>query len=280
MTDANVRDDLTNRSWKSRAKKLLLGNVLFPLTSGFLCSGEANRQLYIKYGVSEKNLFEFAYSWGYRALFGVSDDLKSQKRKLRTKLGIPEDTFVFLFCGRMSHEKRPFDFLEAYRRVASPDKALIFVGDGPLKGELKEFVADHQLDCVHFAGFQDRVEVLKYYAICDVLVLPSSYEPWGMVVNEAMCFGNPVIVSDKVGAGLDLVFQDYNGYVFTTGDVKAMASAFSDLIGLSQEERLAMGSRSRELMEKWTGKDLPGLLTQHLDFIYSRKDTRVDKNIA
>ena len=280
MTDANVRDDLTNRGWKNWFKKVLLGKMLFPLTSGFLCSGEANRQLYTRYGVPDEKLFNFAFSWGYKALLGASDSLKPKRQQLRAELGIPEDTFLFLFSGRLSREKRPFDLLEAYWRVTSPNKALLFVGDGQLKSELVTYVADHGLDGVNCAGFQDRVEILKYYAICDVLVLPSSYEPWGMVVNEAMCFGNPVIVSDQVGAGMDLVVHGYNGYVFPSGDVEAMASAFNHLMGLSEEERLEMGSRSRELMEKWTEKHLPGMLIQHLDTIYSRKGTRADKNLS
>ena len=270
MTDANVLDDLTINRWKKWAKRILLGKILFPLTSGFLCSGKANRQLYKQYGVPEGKLFEFAYSWGYEALLGVSDNLKSQKRQLRAELGIPEDTYLILFCGRLSREKGTFDLLEAFGRITSPKKALVFVGDGELKARLGEHIADHDLDGVHFAGFQDRVELLKYYAISDVLVLPSSHEPWGMVVNEAMCFGIPIIVSEQVGAGLDLVLEGYNGYVFPKGDVEALVNAFNHLMGLPEEEQLAMGGRSKEMIEKWTQKNLPGMLIHQLDAIYSR----------
>lgn len=280
MTDANVRDDLTNGSWKNWVKKFLLGKLLFPRTTGFLCAGESNKRLYSQYGVPEEKLFKFVYSWGYEALLGVSDDLKSQRRRLRAGLGFLEDTFLILFSGRLSPEKETFDLLEAYRQVTSPDKALVFVGDGQLKAEMVEYVADHGLGGVHFVGFQDRAELLKYYAICDVLVLPSSYEPWGMVVNEAMCFEKPIIVSEQVGAGVDLVLPGYNGYVFPNGDVEALASAFNDLIGLSEGERLAMGGRSREMMEKWTEKNLPEMLIRHMDTIYSGKDTNADKNLA
>lgn len=280
MTDANIRDDMANRRWKLRTKRLLLAKILFPLTSGFLYAGTANRQLYSHYDVPDEKLFEFAYSWGYEALLAASDNLNSDRRQLRAELGVSEDTFLFLFSGRLSHEKRPFDLLEAYRRVTSPNKALVFVGDGQLKRELLKYVTDHELGGVHFAGFKDRVQLLKYYTICDVLVLPSSYEPWGMVVNEAMCFGKPIIVSDQVGAGMDLVLQDYNGYVFPKGDVEAMTSALNQLMGLPEKERLAMGNKSRELIEKWTEKHLSGLLTQHLDTIYSRKDTKANKDLA
>ena len=101
----------------------------------------------------------------------------------------------------MSSEKNPMLLLQAYERLKQPNKALAIVGNGLLRRDLEEYVIDHKLKSVYFFGFKNRYEVPDYYAIADVLILPSDQETWGIVVNEALCFGLPVIVSDQVGAG-------------------------------------------------------------------------------
>ena len=275
MTDTNLQVERAKGRWQALAKKILLGKGLFRLSSGFLCSGEANRQLFRHWGVPDKKLVPFAYSWGYQALLQGSDELKLQKQQMKAQLGIPDGAYVILFCGRLSKEKRPMDLLEAYRRVSSPHKALIFVGDGELRPLLQDFVDSHSLDSVSLFGFQDRREIPRFYAISDVLVLPSSRETWGMVVNEAMCFGLPVVVSDQVGAASDLVMHGKNGFIFPAGDVEALANNIKQLMELSEEERSAMGTLSSDLIKEWSERDLGECLVQYLDSIGSPNRSRV-----
>ena len=269
MTDTNLQVELSKGRWQAFVKEILLGKGMFRLSSGFLCSGEANKQLFRHWGVPDEKLVPFAYSWGYQALLQGADELKLQKKQMKAQLGIPDEAFVILFCGRLSKEKRPMDLLEAYRRVSSPHKALIFVGDGELRPLLQDFVDSHSLDSVSLFGFQNRREISKYYAISDVLVLPSSRETWGMVVNEAMCFGLPVVVSDQVGAASDLVMDGKNGFIFPFGNVEALANNIKQLMELSEEERSAMGMRSSELIKEWSERDLGECLVQYLDSIRS-----------
>jgi glycosyltransferase involved in cell wall biosynthesis len=87
--------------------------------------------------------------------------------------------------------------------------------------------------------------------MADVFVLPSKEEPWGMVVAEAMCFGLPVITSDRVGAAMDLVKDGYNGFIFPAGNSKELANCIEKLINLSSEERLLFGKRSKEIITQW-----------------------------
>ena len=89
-----------------------------------------------------------------------------------------------------------------------------------------------------------------------------------MVVNEALCFRLPVIVSDQVGAGVDLVISDVNGQIFQAGDVQALANQISKLIELPDEDRLEMGEESYRLITEWTDRDLAEPLGNFLDSIY------------
>ncbi len=271
MTDANIQAELVGRRWKKWIKSFMLGKLLFPLATGFLCAGTANHLLYRFYGVPEEKLVPFAYSWGYEPFLQISEGLRLRKKELRAALGLPEEGFVILFCGRLSKEKDPFALLEAYRRVKNRNKTLIFVGDGELNNPLKDYVAEHNLESVHFFGFQGRREIAKFYAVSDALVLPSHRETWGIVVNEALCFRLPVIVSDQVGAGRDLVRDGQNGYRFPAGDVEMLAERINQLMDLPEDKRTLMGIMSLKMITGWAERDLPGSLDAYLDYVYSKK---------
>ena len=120
-----------------RIKQIVLSKTLFKLCSGFLCAGRANRYLYRLYGVPQRKLFRFAYSWGYDSLRERSTALNPHRSRIRAELGIPEESLVVLFCGRLSWEKNLEHLIEAYHRLDVESKSLIFVGDGDLKHSLQ-----------------------------------------------------------------------------------------------------------------------------------------------
>ena len=269
LTDQNVQRDLLGPKWKRWVKRLILGKMLFRLTTGFLCAGTANKLLYEYYGVPEYKLVPFAFSWGSEKLLQSADELKDQRNQIRAELGIPEGSYAILYCGRLSPEKSPLYLVQAFEKVDLPDKVLVIVGDGELRQSLTDYVASNNIDSVYFFGFQNRREIPKFYAASDVLVLPSDQETWGIVVNEAMCFGLPVIASNQVGAARDLVKHGDNGYSFPSGDVEALAANIRQLMELPEAELLGMGCKSRELIEQWTQRNLSESLDQYLDYIYS-----------
>lgn len=272
MTDANVTAEKTKGKLIAWAKKLLLGKLIFRLSSGFLCAGTANKELYQLYNVPDQKLVPFAYSWGFDEYLQISQKLTPQRKQMRANLGIPDDTFVILYCGRLSREKGIFHLLEAYHRLECVQpKALILVGDGDLKKALRDYVATHGLESVRFVGFQNRQDVNKYYTIADVVVLPSLRETWGMVVTEALCFSLPVIASDQVGASADFLRHGQNGFTFPVGDVGALADRLRRVMQLPPDQRLAMGLASRRLMECWSGRDLAQSLVKYLDRLYFNK---------
>jgi len=276
LTDANVDAEVGGARWKIWIKRLFLGRGVFKLAAGFLCAGTANRQLYQYYGVPEEKLVPFAYSWGYESHCQSWEDLRPLRNQLRAELGVEEDEVVILYCGRLSSEKSPLELLEAYRLVKCRNKTLTIVGDGLLRKSLEQYTLEHELDSVRFCGFQNRNEISKYYAMADLLVLPSKRETWGIVVNEAMCFSLPVIVSDQVGAARDLVSHGENGFVYPSGDVHALAARLQQLIELPEEERLAMGAKSQVRIKRWLNRDLTQSLDRYFDFLYTRQRSSQD----
>jgi glycosyltransferase involved in cell wall biosynthesis len=125
-------------------------------------------------------------------------------------------------------------------------------------------------DSIRFIGFRNQSELPSLYELCDVFVLPSEHEPWGLVVNEAMNAGRPVVVSDRVGAGPDLIENGVNGFVYPSRDVAALADRLRRLID-SPEHRAAMGARALESVARLDfNADREGLLAA-LDSIAGKK---------
>lgn len=236
---------------KENLKRLVL-KYLFKNIRGFLSIGTLNTEFYKSYGVSEKKIFLVPYTIDNDYFISKSKELELMKEGLKVKFGIPKDFPVILFSGKISGVKDPMTLLKAFIEVRKDIKsALVFVGDGVLKNRLEDYVCNNSVKNVYFLGFKNQSELPEFYSMADILVLPSVHEPWGLVVNEAMCFGLPVIVSDKVGASRDLVKDGVNGYIFKNKDVD-MLSNYIKMLLLNEEDRKKMGNKSLEIITNWS----------------------------
>ena len=235
---------------KAVAKRTLL-SALFRRVSAFLAIGRYNAEFYRAHGVPEGRIHLAPYAVDNDAFLARAAECLPRRDALRRELGIAEDRPVVLFSGKLIGVKRPLDLLRAFERAAADVPAsLVFLGDGALRGELEAYVAERGIGHVHFAGFRNQGELGPYFAVADAFVLPSGYEPWGLVVNEAMCFGLPVVASDHVGATGDLVREGKNGFVFPAGDVDALADRLRTLLA-DAELRRKMGAESRRMIAEW-----------------------------
>lgn len=173
----------------------------------------------------------------------------TSKDGVRRRLGIAAgDRPVLMSCGYLIARKRIDLVIAAIARLPEPERPLLLiVGGGPLADALKAQAARVGVES-HFAGFQQADALSEYYFAADALVLASSDDPWGLVVNEAMSAGLPVIASDACGAALDMI-ESANGFVFATGDVDSLAIALRALL---RADLGAMGAASRALVAEWT----------------------------
>ena len=174
---------------------------------------------------------------------------------VRAAWGVPEGAPVVLFCAKLQPWKRPQDVLRAFAQVNEYDAHLVFVGEGPLRAELEAEAKQLRVaDQVRVLGFANQSHLPAIYRASDLFVLPSEYEPFGLVVNEAMLCGCPVVVSDRVGAKHDLVREGETGFVFPCGDVNALAEILRRI--LPDRERLhQMGEAACRRMQTWSPRE-------------------------
>lgn len=178
---------------------------------------------------------------------------------------VPVDATVAVFCAKLQPWKRPLDLLRAFAKVQSDKLFLIFAGDGSLKSELESEAATLGVsDRVRMLGFVNQSQLPSVYTASDILVLPSDYEPFGLVVNEAMLCGCTAVVSDRVGAGPDLIQSGQNGFVFPYGDIDALAKVLSDIA--NNPARLsALRAAAILRMQTWSPREHTSALICALD---------------
>jgi glycosyltransferase involved in cell wall biosynthesis len=180
----------TNQSLlKAFLKKLLLP-AIFRRMKAFLPIGKISHNFYRYYGVPQKRLFLTPYSVDNDFFITKGRNYKEERNKIKKEIGIPVENAVILYASKMTPRKRPFDCLKAFEQL-NEKASLLFVGDGELRPILETYIYEKRIQNVFFVGFKNQSELPRYYTVADIFVLPSSYEPWGLAINEAMCFWSP-----------------------------------------------------------------------------------------
>lgn len=246
--------------WKRAIKRGFLP-LFFKGISAFLPIGSLNKKYYRHYGVADGKMFLTPYAVDNEFFCNASNKLVGKKENLKQKLGLSTNLPLILYASKLIPRKGAMDLLKAYHLIHDKvDAALVLVGDGVERSVLEAYTKDHNLKNVHFVGFKNQTELPNYFAIGDVFVLPSSDESWGLVINEAMNFGLPIITTDKVGAAPDLVKHEENGFIYPVGDIEKLAEYLSKLLQ-EPELREKMRRRSLEIIAKWSYReDIEGIL--------------------
>ena len=264
----------TDDALKLGVKRIAMPALLRTLDA-VLAIGRLNRDYYLHYRVEAGRIFAMPYAVDNEFFRTASERARPRRETLRAELGLKPGRAVILFASKMQPHKRAGDLLEAYARlsldgVAEPAPYLVFAGDGEERASLERRARELKWDSIRFIGFRNQSELPALYDLCDVFVLPSEHEPWGLVVNEAMNAGKPVIASHRVGAGPDLIEDGVNGFIYPAGDVAALADKLRRLID-SPEHRAAMGARALEAVARLDfNADRVGLLAA-LDSIAGKK---------
>jgi glycosyltransferase involved in cell wall biosynthesis len=215
--------------------------------------GEQNRRFLRRYGVPESRLTPARYCVDNAYFAAEAARLRPRRDELRARFGVTDDRPVVLFVGRMIEKKRPLLLLDAFARIRRERAcALVIAGDGPLRAAAESAVAARAIPDVHFAGFLNQSELPAAYAAADVFTLPSSHhETWGLVVNEAMNFSLPAVVTDRVGCAEDLVHNTRSGTVVRPDDAASLAAALAHLID-DRDRRERYGAESRCIVSRYT----------------------------
>lgn len=199
----------------------------------YFCYGERSREYLLSLGIKDKNIFTRCQAAALPSDYCTTNIL--DKRNKLTK-GIS-----FLYVGRLSPEKNLTLLIMAFNLFLKnyPDAQLVIIGDGSEKLKLLSYVTTiGLLDKVIFTGGKNEEELQDFYLSANCLVLPSLSEPWGLVVNEALSYGCPVIVSNKCGCVPELVIEGYTGYSFNPNDCNELVSRMIDILELSNSKNI------------------------------------------
>lgn len=238
---------LTSR-WKRLIKRLVYP-FLFRLPFRFLPGGSRQAKFLLYYGVAPEKIRIAQMTVDVRDISRRIDLLRQSEAQV-----FGDQRVRFLFVGRLEFYKGLSCLLEAFRLCfeVRQDVELVIVGDGAMRPEVEYAVSMQPR--IRYLGRLAGEDMIRAYGMADVFVLPSHFEPWGLVVNEAMAAGLPVILSNEVGCADDLVQDGRNGLVVPSGDPVSLAQAMLRLAS-DTEARREMGRTSRNIISQWTIED-------------------------
>jgi glycosyltransferase involved in cell wall biosynthesis len=221
--------------------------------SGILACGKANRQYWEHYFGKDFPIFDMPYAVDNEFFQQQALQASPRREQLRAELGLAPGRPVILFASKLQERKRCLDLVEAFLQIhGSPDEPsnpyLLIIGDGEQRSEIERRSAAK--DGIRILGFRNQSELPRFFDLCDVFVLPSVHEPWGLVVNEAMNAGKAIVVSDQVGCQPDLVRDGINGAVFEAGNVDSLGRALRRVLA-SPETWARMGRESLHIINNF-----------------------------
>ena len=205
----------------------------------YLCSLGA-KQVFISYNTVDVETFD-----------EKTREPRSKRDELKRELGIDQKRVV-IYVGQLIERKGVLTLANAMDRLSrGVDTAMVWVGYGPLRVRLEQRARSDQKVKHYFASAQTVDELCRYYAVADVSVLPSNEEVWGLVVNESLASGVPVVTTSAVGSGPDLIKEGWNGFIVPPGDEHALADCLARV--LSDGAQLAtMSQNARNSMRDYT----------------------------
>ena len=220
-TDAHSLAPRDGKTWKMWLKKVLWP-FLFRQADQVIVPSTGTLEMVKSLGIPAERITLTPYSVDNE--WWKSQSAKVNRDAARADLGAAPEQPIILFCAKLQPWKRPMDLLQAFAEADLAASVLVFAGAGQQRAELEAQALKLGLQArVKFLGFVNQSQLPALYSAADVMVLPSSYEPFAVVVNEAMCCGCPVIVSDQVGAARDLVAPVRPEFVFPAGNVTTLA---------------------------------------------------------
>lgn len=201
---------------KGHLKRHLIGAASF-----WLSSGDMTTEQLLKYGAKKERIYKYPFSSIKEAeIAAVPYDKSAYKQKIGCK-----SERMILYVGQFIHRKGIDVLLKAHAALPDSFELRIVGGENyPLEQDCKNVV---------FEGFKTKEELKCYFAAADVLVLPTREDIWGLVVNEAFAFGLPVITSNQCGAGMEMISEGVNGFIFPSEDAEALSKAIQNAVNLN-----------------------------------------------
>ena len=239
---------------------------LIKMATHYIVPGKKSERYLVNIGVPLNKISKIAntvdnkyFSSQYSKLLNNSNTIKNR-------------CITILFVGRLMESKGVWELINAMNQINTIYSAnkveLRIVGEGILSDQLKLWVDNHDINNIIFLGHLEKDELCNEYYKADIFVLPSHYEPWGLVVNEAMIFHLPIIATNTIGAADELIYNGINGYLIDPQNSKLLASKLISLID-DKLKRTSMGDESAKIIKKIDHKRSGDIIFETFDKIFS-----------
>lgn len=230
-------------NFKYKFKKHFIGSA-----SAWLSTGKNTTDYFMNYGGKENKTFEYPFTSIKEQDIVQSVVGENEKKQLRKKLLLVEENII-LSVGQFIHRKG-FDVLIESMKAMPKNYGVYIIGAKPTEEYLK-LKEDYNLTNLHFVGFKTKQYLSEYYKAADLFVLPTREDIWGLVINEAMSYGLPVITTEACVSGIELIKNNENGYIIPVDDTKELANKIITIMD-NKELKLAMAIKSIETIKEYT----------------------------
>lgn len=248
LTDTK-EDDGPRVAWWEWLKRQIVGEF-----DAALVGGTPQRRYLAKLGFSDRFIFEPANTVDNKFYCERAQTAREDPTSVAHLPGLQDEIPFFLAAGRFIRVKNLDGLLSAYctyREHSSHPWRLLLVGDGPERAAIEAQIRRAEINGVELCGYQTSDALAAYLGRASALVLPSHKDTWGLVVNEAMSAGLPVIVSRQCGCWMDLVDEGRSGFTFDSTDMATLAALLART-SAPDTDRAAMGERAREIIASYT----------------------------
>ena len=243
---------------KEKFKKHIISGA-----KGYFSTAEEHDKYYIQYGAPKEKIHRYPFTSLFEKDIEAEVPDKSTKLNLRKKLDINED-FVVITVGRFSYNGGYGKGLDTVIKSAAQfDKSIGFylIGDKPTE-EFIEMKKNLNADNVHFIDFKNKADLKEYYKAADLFVLMTRGDIWGLVINEAMSNGLPVITTNRCIAGLQLVNNGENGYIIGTEDVSVLTEKINSILFNGDME--CFSNNSLKIIKDYT---IEAMCVRHMEIL-------------
>lgn len=244
---------------KEKLKKFLMKDAAM-----YLSGMKGNQDYFLSYGATSETLKWYPFSSLHQNEIDQRVISKHEKENLKHTLGIYENQVV-ISVGQAIYRKG-FDILLKSKPFLDEQVGLYIVG-AELNSEYKKIIDEYHLTNVHFVNHCSFQELRRYYHSADIFVLPTREDTWGLVINEAMACGLPIITTEKCIAGLQLIQDDINGFIVKSEDIEAIANRITLLLQ-NEEKRAFMSNQNIEKIKPYNIENMAEIIFHNIQGEY------------
>ena len=209
--------------------KNIIKRYLVTHAAGYFASGNHAAEYFKYFGADENKIYYHPFT-SLHADEVLKEPLsETEKTRYKKKLGVDKSKMV-LTIGQFIHRKGFDVLLEAWNKELDESCSLVIVGGGEEENQYRQYIADHNLENVQLVGFKQKEEIFEYYKSADLFVLPTREDIWGLVINEAMACGLPVISTNMCLGAVELIENGINGYIVPVNNSNELTEAMKKLL--------------------------------------------------